>query len=71
MNYPRIRSIGGPVRYDLLLDLARIANRPQTEDGLRQAAIDLRASGLTVQDIASALQIGEAAVEQLLGKAGA
>lgn len=58
--------ISGAMRYDLLTDHARLVHRPTDEAGLRAAALDLRASGLTVADIARALTIGETAVEQLL-----
>lgn len=52
--------------YDLLLDQARIACRPKDRDGLRQAAHDLRASGLLPVDIAQALGIGIEAARALL-----
>ena len=52
--------------YDLLIDKARIANRPTGLDGLRQAALDLRRSGLRTADIARALDMSSGAVEQLL-----
>lgn len=60
------RFTGGQLRYDLLHDHARLVHRPTDEAGLRAAALDLAASGLTIQDIARALTIGETAVEQLL-----
>lgn len=60
------RNIAGQLHYDLLADPARIALRPTDPDGLRQAARDLKRSGLRTRDIAAALGIGEHAVEQLL-----
>lgn len=61
-------NIAGVMHYDLLTDRARIANRPSDQDGMRAAALDLRASGLTVADIARALELGEHAVAQLLSE---
>lgn len=52
--------------YDLLADRAAIVHRPKDQAGLRIAAIDLAASGLTPGDIAQALGLSLAAVEQLL-----
>lgn len=43
-------------------------HRPTNADGLRAAAIDLQRSGLRIADIAHVLQLGEHAVEQLLGE---
>ncbi len=56
--------------YDLLVDKARIANRPTDPDGLRLAALDLRRSGLKPFDIARALDLSETAVVQLLQERG-
>lgn len=58
--------IGGQLHYDLLLDRARLVNRPSDPAGMRAAAIELRAQGLKPHDIGKALDISEAAVEQLL-----
>jgi DNA-directed RNA polymerase specialized sigma24 family protein len=52
--------------YSLLTDKARLLHRPTDADGLRAAAMELQAAGLTVTDIAQALGIGEGAVQQLL-----
>lgn len=57
-----MRRIGGQ------LDYARLAqqHRPTDPASMRAAALELRRSGLTVADISTALQLGEAAVRALL-----
>lgn len=55
--------------YDLLHDHARLVHRPADPAGLRAAALDLAASGLTASDIGAALQLSAAAVGQLLREA--
>lgn len=63
------QSIGGPVRYDLLTDAARIAHRPTDAAGMRKAALDLAASGLREADIAQALNISVEVARALLSEA--
>ena len=48
-------------------DLAQL-HRPRDRNALRAAAHELSSRGLTPRDIASALQLGEAAVRDLLGR---
>jgi hypothetical protein len=43
-------------------------HRPHDRDTLRAAARELRESGLTPRDIASAFQLSESAVRELLGE---
>lgn len=44
-------------------------HRPRDRETLRCAAVELRSRGLTPQDIAQALGLSTAAVEQLIGPA--
>lgn len=44
-------------------------HRPHDKDAMRVAAVELAARGLTVQDVAAALRLSEAAVHELLREA--
>jgi DNA-binding NarL/FixJ family response regulator len=56
------RTIGGPLRYDLLAQ----ANRPTDETALRREVLALFARGLTERDIAGALRLDPTTVRRLL-----
>jgi len=60
------RSIGGRLDYGALL--GRDQHRPVDRATTRAAAVELRARGLTIEDIADALQLSEGAVRDLLGE---
>jgi hypothetical protein len=49
-----------------MTDLADL-HRPRDRDTLRAAAYELRNRGLTIRDIATALQLTDGAVRSLLG----
>lgn len=48
--------------------LGRDQHRPSDRSTLRAAALELRARGLTAQDIAQALRLSEAAIQALLAE---
>jgi hypothetical protein len=50
------------------LDEARNRNRPRTEAGLREAALQLLADGLAPADVAHALRVPEIVVREWQGQ---